>query len=1155
MLPASPTLDAWLDEQILQGRPGFAERARSGPRSRVPALPGPILVLCRSTATANSVRAWAARRTGVPGLDIVTPSALAHQLEGPWLDVDDPGPTALPSTPFAERIRSRPGLVALARQRVRELRLCRAAEPATPAPQWLETLADTEWFTDTQLETRLLELARANGSALTASLSWSRVVALGFDVPVDPWTAAIHHALTGRHAPEPHPPVVPTSATVVPDTAAEARVAARAAAAEPHDTLVLVQHDATAARVHRALLRNGIPSAWRPPARLERHTLASVIRRAVPWFAGASDPPIRAVDLNFVLRHPMVDSRLPPPALEWLEARLRGLSDDDDPEAPVNTRLSPREVAKIIKRARHLDAPLSRWIQELDALSHRTDEPRTASRALRLLARLQVLQACVRGETFQETFGSEAPEEEADWGDFDALVANLLGDQDPTALPETPPGGTLGALRRFLLACRVRTREDPASLRILGALRRGSEQPATRSSALELLYGTVDRGEVRPGVEILSYDDYDGRPIGQLILCDVHDQGVGARPAPDPLLTEAQLEALGVIHGRRRVTFRLNQLQRAVGRARSVETFVTRRDAMGRAVVAPVQLALNLTSAVQPENPIGTYGLAMPDLPESPAITALSAVPTATVPCPAPAPGPLQRHAIQASAEWARAGRGPVGARPEHERAPGSPTLTHLLVTRPTPASWLLPWLGVSEGVPEAALPDTREWSVSRLFTPLSHCLYQAFARTVLRIDEPETIAEELDPREIGNAVHDTLEHAALRGAWSVDGDVAAVREAFSDDLLAHTESSFDQARKAFGALSPARRAATRGLQERWAQHWGRYVASRVQRGVSGVPVDGAADTLVFWHWYLDAAVDALQEAGRTLPSDVQRSPYVLKKWIKAQSSEFSRGYRPQSERDLCAPPRAALPGAWAPVLEQFVQTRPFARVAGLWRLARELSHALKAPTRATVAELPFGERGDPASFGTLDDHSPVHVGPIQLSLGDEEVAVQGKIDRISVVEGPTGPLLRIVDYKTGRYAPSDKDGRKWITQLREPQLVIYALVVEQALANGVFSDALSNAQLATIGWDHLRVTDTKRALRPPLDDYLVDPATLNLLGRALGVLVGRARQGDWLLSPRSDTCPALTKWGSDYCPVAGACRIRAVDQGLPKASTSGGPQ
>ncbi|MEZ4319624.1 MAG: PD-(D/E)XK nuclease family protein [Myxococcota bacterium] len=1111
-------IDAWLDARI---------RPPTSPVGK------PVLVLCRTTATANTVRAWAARRTGFAGLEIATPSALAHQLDGPWLDAPPPGSEAAPDHPFAKRIGARPGLVALARQRVRELRLYRHANPDLPAPEWLESLAATDWHTDTALEARLLDLARANGPVLTASLQWSRVVAIGFDAPLDPWTRALVDAFVkpGRAAPVPR--VLPTHGLRVPDTAAEARLAALHASVP--DALVLVQHDATAARVHRALLRNGVPSAWRPPARLERHTLASVVRRAVPWFTGAADPPLRAVDLHFVLRHPMVDSRLPPPALTWLQQKLEGIDED-----PTRTSLSPRAVARIVRRARHLDAPLSRWVAELDALSYRTDlDDGTPSRALRLVARLRVLQACIRGETFTQTFNVGGPEEDADWGDFDALVASLLGDQDPSAPPDIAEAGTLGALRRFLLACRLRTRDDPASLRILGALRRGAHQPATRTSALELLRGSVDRGEVRPGVEILTYEDYDGRPCSRLVLCDVHDQGVAVRPNPDPLLSEPQLEALGILHGRARVDFRLDQLQRAAGQAQEVVTLVAERDAMGRAVVPPVQMGLELTDAC------GAYGLDVADLPEARGREALR---VRDANGEAPPEGPLQRAAVQVTAEWVRSGRGPVGALPRASRAPGRDTLAHLLVTRPTPPVWVLPWLGHAPDVPEAALED-REWSVTRLFRPLSHCMYQAFGRTVLGIREPETIAEELDAKEIGNAVHVVLEHAARFGAWSVDGDLESAREAYHDVLLRNTSSAFEGARREFGALSPAREAAAIGLEARWASQWSRYVEKRSSWGRDDLPNHGAVEQVVFEHLLLDAATFALGDAGRAaeLPP---ASDYTLRQWIKSTAKQAENGTDPGRlpDHELCAGDGRGLPTAWAPTLRDFVKEPRFAAVVALIHDLTFLSTALMAPTLGVVAELPFGETDATASWTTRSDEEPARIGPLELQLGEQRVRVQGFIDRLALVGHPDRPLIRIVDYKTGRSAPDEKSGRKQLLGLVEPQLVVYALAVQAALARDPLDlpAAFANARVASVGWDHLLAVDENRKLLPARDGFLVDPATLNLLARALGSLVGRARSGDWLLSPRADTCPTTASWKHDHCPLAGACRLRDVEGELP---------
>ncbi|MCA9569625.1 MAG: hypothetical protein KC656_17385 [Myxococcales bacterium] len=142
------SVDAWLDDRV---RP---------PKT----LARPILVLCRTDATLATVRSWAARRRGLTGFDVATPRMLAAQLGGPRLDAPPESDDTLPDVPFARRLRDRPGLVALARQRTQELRRTRAADPAVRAPAWLAQLADTTWAVDTPEEIRLLELARGRRS-------------------------------------------------------------------------------------------------------------------------------------------------------------------------------------------------------------------------------------------------------------------------------------------------------------------------------------------------------------------------------------------------------------------------------------------------------------------------------------------------------------------------------------------------------------------------------------------------------------------------------------------------------------------------------------------------------------------------------------------------------------------------------------------------------------------------------------------------------------------------------------------------------------------------------------------------------------------------------------------------------------------------------
>lgn len=176
---------------------------------------------------------------------------------------------------------------------------------------------------------------------------------------------------------------------------------------------------------------------------------------------------------------------------------------------------------------------------------------------------------------------------------------------------------------------------------------------------------------------------------------------------------------------------------------------------------------------------------------------------------------------------------------------------------------------------------------------------------------------------------------------------------------------------------------------------------------------------------------------------------------------------------------------------------------------------------------------------GTLERSEPVRIAGLRTRFKDHELDLRGFVDRISLVGDPAAPLLRIVDYKTGRNAPDEKEARRRLRELTDPQLVVYALAVRQAIADGQLAGPFANARVATLGWDHVRATDDDRALLPPRDGHLVDDVTLDGLARALGMLVEHAKEGRWTLSPHPRTCPETNGWGHDHCPYAGACRLR----------------
>jgi len=1089
------------------------------------------LILCRTKASAGAVRRWIARRGGMPGVDVATPAGLALQTWQPPLLGELAPPTSLeaelpPGAEIGLRIGDRPGLTALARRHVRALRSAEMAGPTDGVPTWLRELADLGWAVDSNrdAQVQLLERARAGGRELSAGYGWDRVALVGFDLGddhIDPWTRAVVAALKGRRSPASGPPGT-VDAIEVPDVATEARVAAamcRLGTQPVDETLILVADVATARRVRDALRRNRIPCAWRDTASLQSHALASAVTRCVPWFT-EPDPPIRVSDLAWVLGQTSLGRNLHPAAQFHLEKRLEagGFEVDD-------ARLRRRGVVRTLEKTRLLDAPLSRWILKTEELGD--------ARALAINVRLQVLSCCINGESLDEHF--PAPDD-APWDDFDDIVAQLLDDGLPGEAPP-PRAHSLGALKAFLVACRVRVHDDPAAVAILGALKRRQDWSALPAYAHEALGGAIDPGLVASGADVMTYDDYDGRPAGLLLLLDVHDKGVARRPSADPLLDAAALRALGVASGRALVDHRIDQAHRARANAERTVAVVTARDAGGRDVVAPIQLDLDYLDDL-PELKGAhrqSHGLSL-DLPEVADLRTLVGVTgTPQKPDDTDRLAHLARHA---TAEWFRDGRGLAPPAIDTSPLPPNATLADRLRRgKPLAPQWLMGLLGHSEGVPEAALPDEVEWSQSRLFNPLSHCLYQAWLKAVLRVREPETVTEDFDPREIGNAVHDALEGVGAATSWrAADEDLEAARDGLVGDLRAATATAFDKKREEFGSLSEARLASTEGQVARWNAHWPVYARTRIKRIVTYVNSDGPKFFVQF-HPQMHATLTALRTAAPDGPSVAD---YHLKAWLSWASKEALAGQPLEALPDhilLQSRERTgALPSSWAEVIRLFVGRPVFDRLVRVQRNATVMAEVFKGALEDVAVEVPFGAAEDGGSWT---------IGEISLLLGTKKTALRGRVDRIAAVATVAGRLLEIADYKTGNFAPSPNAARGGIVSLKDPQLVIYALAVREAIRLGVVPETFADSRVAALGYDHIRRTmfDGPRGRKEigPLDAFLVDDGQLDHAAATLGWLLDEGREGRWTLAPRGDTCPKLANWGHDYCPYAGACRLRAL--------------
>jgi len=1100
------------------------------------------LVLCRSRATVSLVRRWVVRRGGMHGLDVGTPAGLAAQLArapllGPDAAVGEPDTGAeLPAgTEAATLLAGRPGLAAVARRWVRLHRLNTLAGAATDAPAWLTELARAGWGRDTDDHALcwLLQTAAA-GKPLLDGGSWDRVVALGFDAPdgvVAPWERALVGHL-GASVPTASSPALSGAwpALRVPDVSAEARVAVAWIAMDPEDSVVLTATDATARRVRDTLHRSGLPCAWRDRLPLRTHTLAGVVVAAARWFNGKPDPWVQVGDLAAVLSQTVLGRALHPAAEALLDERLAAIG-----ASRTDARLSKRGAVTVLGSTRLLEAPLSRWIARLQELSvPGEDHPaalRRAARAAAIEVRLRLLHAAVTAQDPGQALASVAPDLSFDLDDFESIMAELLGE---TAGADAPGAGTLGALKAFLVHLRVRVHADPVARAILAALASRAAWSATSAHVHHALGGAVDPGRLTEGISVVAVDEWDGRPARRVVLLDVHDRGLARRPAPDALLTDAEIAALGGAASPIRVAHRLDQARRALAGAEASLVLVTRRDADGRDVTPPVRLDLTLQDAA-----VDSYGLGLEGLPETAQITGLiRGAETAPV-APSHPDRTLSRMSVQATAEWVRAGR---GARSGHtaESLPPAPTLADLLQHDGEAAPpWVARYLGHTGDDPIAALPEGPH-SATGLLRAASHCLYQAYGTHVLGLRPHPELAMDLDPAEIGRAVHDAIQHATAPLLWRGDTEAARADE-LGEELRVQTRATFSQATAALGALSAARETSAQGRLDRWNAHWPAFAASRLARPES------LEDPWKLYHQIKKhpAVLVALHTARSVIPAAREVDDWIMVQWLISIAKVAVEPFLALAPAiQLIGLRRVPLPETLLPDLPDFIRHPDTAELRRVVRNMQWRAAATSQPLSAVLAELPFGnDEAEPALLVLRDGESvEVRVGPISLPLGRADVRLVGRIDRVAVLPTQHGPLLEVTDYKTGR-PPAVWAFQRDVIDLVDPQLLVYAAVLQHA--GDALPEPLRGARVAIVAWDHVRHTyarPTRRdALEVPDTRLLVDTSLLDRARHALGALLDRARDGQWTLRPRGDTCPQLQQFGHDYCPFVGACRLRAL--------------
>ncbi|NCG18929.1 MAG: hypothetical protein GWP91_07950, partial [Rhodobacterales bacterium] len=996
-----------------------------------------VLLLCRNRATVAAVRRWIAHRDGWLGADVATVHGLALQVyrpplyDGPEAQVETPVP---PHTQMGALVAGRPGLSGVARRWTHQLRRMRALGGEVSAPSWLTALGDSDWAPDPALPARqfLLQRARHHPKRLTESQHYDATIAIGFShdtFALDPWVNEVVLALCGA---TPSPPLVtaPLPRIVVEDVVAEARLAAALAANQPDDTVILVSEATTASRVRDALARNGVACGWRDPAPLAAHTLAAIARRVAPWFS-VDEPAIRLADLAWVLGHRLFDG-LQRNGKQHLTRAIEDRCLTAPPE-----HLYRQAMPALFRATSLLDAPLSQWLVRLQSLADQEAlRPAVRVAALGLFTRLRLLKACRDGQPFSIEFGQG----ERSFDGYDDRVAELLGEPPPSIYGggAIPGGQSLGAVSRFLTSLRPGIQGDPGARAVLVQLHESRNTLTTSVSAVHALSVPLHDNRLRDGVDLLHVDHWDGRSCGQLIILDVHHQGITRRPTPDPLLSESQQAHLGACSGRARVAHRLNQVHRAAANAKNVVAIVAKRDAGGRDLVQPIQL--RFCPHEHEAQPVGSYGFQLEGTAEVMRTHALTAQAGPPEPPSATVPSRLAHLAKQATVEWYRCGRGYQAAAPVVYKWESLPDrLEHLGELAPT---WLLPWLGSADN--ESGRLDTDvAWSAGKLFVPMSECLYRAFATAVLNLEDPDVYSEDLDPRHIGEVVHQALEVAGAGLQMRVpEAQLAEARYAVVKALRHETDRRMTAISHSISALSSSRRAGVEGRTARWSAHWEDWAQSRVRKPKA--PSDFDLKPFVQNHPLVRDVALAFLAA---LPEGHELRLDGVVRWLSEVSAAQFHNSDPLSWSDsrLCRERErwGPLPVRFALQAREILQSRA-SDLVNVWKSAVARGRGADASIIASAVELPFGPSGVPGQMATEDGLQSVHLGAVAVDFGPVRLWVRGVIDRIVFTRPRGALLLDVLDYKTGRTQPPKPfAAKKQIQRAEAPQLLLYALALQ----------------------------------------------------------------------------------------------------------------
>ncbi len=186
----------------------------------------------------------------------------------------------------------------------------------------------------------------------------------------------------------------------------------------------------------------------------------------------------------------------------------------------------------------------------------------------------------------------------------------------------------------------------------------------------------------------------------------------------------------------------------------------------------------------------------------------------------------------------------------------------------------------------------------------------------------------------------------------------------------------------------------------------------------------------------------------------------------------------------------------------------------------RRLSQLVRRYARQHAKYEQLGDAGSatPHRFEVVFGLEQTHAdSKPSLIIGDEQDAVklQGKIDRIDLLESGASTKFRVIDYKSGS-CPTKKD----VQSAAYVQLPLYAMAVERLILEipGLVLEDVGYWELKKTGFRPIRLARWEDD-QAPLADYILK-------------LVKLLRQGVFVVDSRQENC-------TQYCEFSRVCRVR----------------